>query len=114
MCVKMKKRYPKKCPNCHAQLETEDIYQHFLREYAGDEAAALEAASCYGWTKENPACFSRIVAVYSLDEDRTVSFECPDCHKILDLVPASQGGSFRRGPTKQPNELRSKDGLEHA
>lgn len=80
-----KKGYPKKCPNCKINLEGEDIYLYFLREYAGDRARALDAAADYGWTKEKPCNFSKVIAVYDMEADRTMAYECPECHKILDL-----------------------------
>lgn len=78
----MKEDYPDVCPNCQADLEGEDVYEYFLQQYR-DEKKALEAAEMYGWTKENPKSFSRIIGLYSDSLDRTIAFMCPDCqHKM--------------------------------
>lgn len=69
---------PKVCPSCNACLEKEDIYTHFLGVY-GNEAEALEAASYYGWTKDDPCCFSRCIGVYDIDSDLCLSWKCADC-----------------------------------
>lgn len=75
-------RHISHCPKCNACLDAEDIYAHFLNKYE-DEDRALEAASWYGWTKENLCCFSRLIGVYDMNEDRTVYYVCPDCKEKI-------------------------------
>jgi hypothetical protein len=73
---------PKECPNCNAQFEKDDIYEVFLKKY-GDEKKALEVAALYGWTKENPCKFSRVIGVYCYVKDRTTHWKCPDCDFLM-------------------------------
>ena len=68
----------KTCPKCKADFEQEDIYEHFLKEY-NDPKKALETAEMYGWTKENPQRFSRLIGMYDIGEDNTTHWRCPDC-----------------------------------
>jgi len=84
---------PKNCPHCNALLDDGDIYEHYLKEY-GDEKKALETAGDFGWTKEDPHHFSRIMGIYSYVTDRCESWECPDCKKEI----IRYGKSYR--PTK--------------
>ncbi len=74
---------PKYCPNCKAELDDIDIYQHFYEQYK-DEAKAIESASHYGWTKESPICFSRCIGIYCREQDRTIQRQCPDCDHVWD------------------------------
>lgn len=74
--------HPSHCPHCNSLLDDGDVYEHFLEKY-NDHEEALESAAFYGWSKEEPARFSRIVGVYCLERDRTTHFECPDCKGII-------------------------------
>ena len=67
------------CPNCGVDLDGGSIYEHFLKEYNGDEAKALEVAAMYGATKEKGQ-FGRQIGIYDRDKDRTVAHKCPDCN----------------------------------
>ena len=70
---------PKTCPRCNANFELQDIYEHFLKEY-NDPKEALETAEMYGWTKDKPQRFSRIIGIYDINKDRTTHWQCPDCN----------------------------------
>lgn len=74
---------PKQCPKCNVSFEKEDIYEFFLNKYK-DEKKALESASFYGWTKENPLRFSSCIGIYDLEKDRTVQWGCPVCKYVWD------------------------------
>ena len=66
------------CPGCKVNLEGELIYDHFLGVYEGDEEKAAETAAAYGAAK-GKGRFGREIAQYSLSEDRTTGYRCPDC-----------------------------------
>lgn len=65
------------CPHCKANLEGDLIYDTFMEEY-NDEDKALQTASMYGATK-TAGHWGRQIALYSLEEDRTYGYKCPDC-----------------------------------
>lgn len=67
-----------KCPYCHADLSGDLIYDSMLRVYK-DEKRAAEAAASFGATKTNGKRFSRVIGIYDLAKDRTVSYKCPSC-----------------------------------
>lgn len=78
---------PLRCPHCGFDLDDGDIYERLLAEYIGDEAKALESAGYFGWSKENPRRFSKIIGIYSLESDCTESWRCPSCEKKIDPPP---------------------------
>ncbi len=65
------------CPKCNSNLEGGLIFDTFMEQY-GDEQKALEAADAYGATKTEGK-WGRKIGLYSLAEDRTVAWRCPDC-----------------------------------
>lgn len=67
------------CPNCKANLDGDLIFDTFLTQYGGDRIKALKSAEAYGAT-ETTGRWRREIAQYSLEEDRTVAFRCPDCN----------------------------------
>lgn len=69
---------PKNCPKCNKNLEGQDIFEFFFERYQ-DEERALSAAKMYGWTKENPCCFRLVIGMYSLEDDKTTHWKCPEC-----------------------------------
>ncbi len=75
-------RHVSHCPHCKSLLDGKDIYQCFFDDYQ-DKAKALDYASSYGWTKERPTCFSRLIGVYDMEQDRTTHYECPDCKEKI-------------------------------
>jgi hypothetical protein len=54
---------PKTCPNCSADLNGSPIPDEYIKE------------GCYG----DATHFSRVIGIYSIEEDRTVAWRCPDC-----------------------------------
>lgn len=68
----------KVCPNCGVSLEGELIYETYYRQHE-DEAKALEIAEMYGATKTEGR-WGRALGHYDQAADRTVGYECPDCH----------------------------------
>ena len=69
------------CPHCSFDLNGEWIYEHFLKEYEGDEEKALETASMYGASK-GKGRFGKEIYVKSYDKDYNKLepyFQCPEC-----------------------------------
>lgn len=52
------------CPDCNADLQGDPIPQEYIDE------------GCYG---EGVTHFSRIIGIYSVEQDRTIAWACPDC-----------------------------------
>jgi ribosomal protein L37AE/L43A len=53
------------CPFCKSNLQGKPIPKEWQQDYGATH-------------------FSRIIAIYDRDKDRTVKYECPDCHKQWD------------------------------
>lgn len=68
------------CPNCKANLEGDLIFDTFMGMY-DDREMALELAAHYGAT-ETTGRWGREIAIYSLEEDRTTAWRCPDCNHV--------------------------------
>lgn len=71
------------CPVCGANWNAGDIYE-VLRNHDGYKGwtneKILEAASHYGWSKENPKHFTRLIGIEILGQYDGVSiWRCPDC-----------------------------------
>ena len=66
------------CPGCSVNLSGGSIYEHFLKEYAGDKEKALETAALYGAT-ETEGEWGRQIGISDMALDRVVSWRCPDC-----------------------------------
>jgi hypothetical protein len=71
------------CPNCGMDFDGGLIFDTFIKQYDGDEENALETASWYGATKTTGRWGYKI-AIYSMEEDRTVQWRCPDCEHTWD------------------------------
>lgn len=56
--------YDRHCPNCNADLRGGKIPQELLE------------SGCYG---PDATHFYRTIGVYSIEQDRTVAWQCPDC-----------------------------------
>lgn len=52
------------CPNCNADLQGDPIPQEYIEE------------GCYG---EGVTHFYRTIGIYSVEQDRTIAWACPDC-----------------------------------
>lgn len=65
------------CPKCKADLDGGSIWDHFMTRH-DDEAKADRIAAMYGATRTTGR-FSRKIAIYDQDRDRTVGLACPDC-----------------------------------
>ena len=63
------------CPKCKTSWDGGDIYEHFKEHYCETmplleaEKEALETAGQYGWTKENPKSFKKIITGVELSWD---------------------------------------------
>lgn len=86
--------YPKNCPSCNCNLEGEDVYQYFLK--IEKPAKAEEIAGHYGWTKENPCCFSKVIGIYSMERDMTTHWQCPDCDHRWERDLGFKDSGFRK------------------
>lgn len=73
----METRY---CPNCNSDLRGENIYEHFLSHYNGDEIEAKKASNDY----EGDGYFYRTILVYNFERDRITHYRCPVCHTEWD------------------------------
>ena len=65
------------CPNCGKDFDGILIWDTFFDKY-GDVDKADEAAASYGATRETGKWGLKI-GIYSMDEDRTTDWKCPDC-----------------------------------
>src|SRR6056300_1988211 len=65
------------CPNCGKDFDDTLIWDSFFDKY-GDVDKADEAAASYGATREHGRWGLKI-GIYSMDEDRTTHWKCPDC-----------------------------------
>jgi hypothetical protein len=72
------------CPHCKSNLEGALIYDTFLEMYS-DPEVARETAALYGAT-ETEGRWGREIGLYSMANDRTTDYQCPDC-----------GGTWPRG-----------------
>lgn len=66
-----------KCPNCATDLNGGLIWQTF-KDQSDSDAEADRIAAMYGATRTHGQ-WGRLIAIYSLETDRTVAFKCPDC-----------------------------------
>lgn len=53
---------PRYCPNCNADLQGEPIPKEHRIHYSKDVTH-----------------FSRVIGIYSIQQDRTILWRCPDC-----------------------------------
>jgi hypothetical protein len=53
--------YPETCPHCNASMQGSGIPEEMQHLYGG------------------ATHFSRVIGIYSMDEDRTIAWRCPDC-----------------------------------
>ncbi len=72
-----KQRY---CNICGADWDDGDIKEAFVKQGNSEDEAEKIARAYYGWTKEIPTRFSRLVGI----EDSTIYdgisyWQCPDC-----------------------------------
>ena len=65
------------CPNCGMNFDGDLIFDTFMEKYQ-DEAKALESAASYGATKTTGR-WGHKIGIYSMEEDRTTHWKCPDC-----------------------------------
>lgn len=65
------------CPNCKVSLDGEGIWQTFF-DQTGDEAEADRIAEMYGANRTSGR-WGRVIALYSIERDRTYAYLCPDC-----------------------------------
>jgi hypothetical protein len=87
------------CPHCNANWDGGDIYETLLERskdpddlFFGDKPKKIERiAKNYGWTKENPTRFQRLITVYESACNMPVlvssAWQCPDCKHYFDEDP---------------------------
>lgn len=68
------------CPNCKADMDDGFIWEYFYR-IEGSEEEADRIAKMYGATRTKGK-WGRKIALYDMNVDRTVSYQCPDCDHI--------------------------------
>ena len=68
------------CPQCGKDFDGTLIWDSFFDKY-GDVDKADEAASSYGATREKGK-WGLKVGIYSMEEDCTTHWKCPDCEHI--------------------------------
>lgn len=76
------------CPKCGTQWKGEDIFQYFLNKsnepdnyYSGKtEEEIVEVASHYGYTKEKPVYWNKLIGVETDDYDGVSIWRCPECN----------------------------------
>ena len=86
----MKLNYPKaskgNCPKCGFLLDGGDIFETFKKmKTDGDphykdktDKEIKEVAAMYGWSKENPKRFSKIIGI-EIGHDEISYWKCPSC-----------------------------------
>ena len=68
------------CPNCGINFDGGLIWDTGMEMY-GNEEKADEYAKAYGATRTTGR-WGKNIGIYSMDEDRTIGFKCPECkHK---------------------------------
>lgn len=70
------------CPHCNADLDGDLVINYPISQgYTPD--LVLEYASSYkGWNEHREKNrWGRAIALYSIEEDRTAAYRCPDCEK---------------------------------
>jgi hypothetical protein len=68
------------CPHCDYNLDDGDIYEKMKDAYPDKpEEVVLQYCNDFGWTPENKKRFSKKVGVYSMERDRVLYYECPEC-----------------------------------
>ena len=70
------------CPHCDFDLDGGLIFETFMEKY-NDRAKALEVAEMYGAT-ETKGKWGKAYGIYSIEKDRTVQYQCPECNKLWD------------------------------
>lgn len=56
--------YERSCPKCNADLRGDPIPDEYIKE---------------GHYGEGATHFYRTIGIYSMEQDRTVAWKCPDC-----------------------------------
>jgi hypothetical protein len=81
------------CPHCDADWDAGDVYEVLFKQtkdpedcYVGYEPEQIELiAKHYGWTKENPVRFQRLITVKR--NRGSNCWQCPDCKHYFDKDP---------------------------
>ena len=70
------------CPHCKANLDGDLVLNTALEQCEGHVKDAIRYCSYIsGWEKYGEANrWSRATAQYSIEQDRTISYRCPDCN----------------------------------
>jgi transcription initiation factor IIE alpha subunit len=75
------------CPHCNADLDGDLVINYPLSQGKTMEEAFEYAKNYQGWDnyKENNR-FGRAIGLYSLDQDRTTGYRCPDCNETWEVL----------------------------
>ena len=65
------------CPNCGMDFDGDLIWDTGMKLY-DDEERADEYAELYGATRTTGR-WGKNIGIYSIEEDRTIGFKCPEC-----------------------------------
>ena len=65
------------CPNCDMDFDGGLIWDTGMQVY-GNEEKADEYAKLYGATRTTGR-WGKNIGIYSVEEDRTIGFKCPEC-----------------------------------
>lgn len=76
------------CPSCKESWDDGDIFETFRKaeHYKNlTDAEIEEKASSYGWSKENPQHFSKLIGIEVMGKYDGISYwKCPHCSTYWD------------------------------
>jgi hypothetical protein len=73
------------CPHCNSNMDGELIYDTFIEQGKTPEVALEYSKNYAGWEKHGlQNRWGRKIGIYSLNLDRTMEYQCPDCGKKWD------------------------------
>jgi len=70
------------CPHCNADLDGDLVINFPMRQGMSMDEALAYASMYEGWSEHGEANrWSRAIALYDRDKDRTTAYRCPDCNE---------------------------------
>ena len=71
------------CPYCNANLDGDLIINYPLSQGKSKEEALAYASSYEGWNEHGEDNrWGRIINLFCMEKDRTISYRCPDCSGV--------------------------------